>query len=80
MNNGTSTATFAQPGREVTIQKVLLNVGGGYTSGKFRFGLDLYLVEPFDSDARTQNLMFSVVYNISGSGSSSSGGGGGRFL
>lgn len=76
MSNGTGTSTFAQPGREVTIQKVLLNVGGGFTTGKYHWGADLYFVSPFSSDERTQNLMFSVTYNLSGSGGSSGGGGG----
>lgn len=73
LNNGNSTSTFANPGRTVTIQKVTVDVATGYTSGKIRYGIDLYFIAPFSSKERTQNLMFSFTYNFSGSGSDSGG-------
>ena len=82
LNNGNSTSTFANPGRSVTTQNITLDFGAGIENGKFRYGLDLYFVAPFSSKERTQNLMFSVIYNFSGSGSSSgrgNGGSGGMF-
>lgn len=66
MSNGTSTATFAQPGREVTLQKVTLDFGAGYITGRFKFGFDLYLIAPLSSSERSQNLMFSITYDLSG--------------
>lgn len=77
LNNGTGTSTFGNPGRTVTIQKLTLDVGGSYVSGRLHYGLDLYFIAPFSSKERTQNLMFSIAYDLSGS---ISGGGGGMFL
>ncbi|AZZ36349.1 hypothetical protein CIK05_05940 [Bdellovibrio sp. qaytius] len=77
LNNGTGTSTFANPGRTVSIHKITLDVGGALTSGRMRYGLDLYFVAPFSSKERTQNLMLSFAYDLS---ASSSGGGGGMFL
>lgn len=83
LENGTSTATFSNPGREVTFQKISLDFGGGFTTGRYHWGLDLFFLSPFSSKERTQNLMFSVTYDLSGSngGSSSStrAGSGGMF-
>lgn len=76
LNNGTSTSTFAQPGREVTIQKVSLDLGAGYTSGRFKYAVDLFFLSPLSSSERTQNLMLSLTYDLSGS---RSGGGSGMF-
>ena len=80
LNNGNSTSTFANPGRSVTTQNITLDLGAGIESGKFRYGLDLYFVAPFSSKERTQNLMFSVIYNFTGSSSGrGNGGSGGMF-
>ncbi|MES2803497.1 MAG: hypothetical protein V4654_13470 [Bdellovibrionota bacterium] len=73
LNNGTGTSTFANPGRTVSIHKITLDVGGAIISGRVRYGLDLYFVAPFSSKERTQNLMLSVAYDLSGTG------GGGMF-
>lgn len=74
MNNGTGTSTFARPGQEVTIQKVTFDVGAAYTTGRYKWGIDLYFIEPLSSKERTQNLMLSFTFDLSGKGSSSGGG------
>lgn len=75
MNNGTGSATFGKPGREVSVQKITFDIGGGFNSGKLRYGLDLMFIAPLSSKERTQNLMFSITYDFSG-GSPNSGGDG----
>ena len=74
LSNGTGSSTFANPGRTVSVQKVTLDIGGAIIAGRLRYGLDLYFVAPFSSKERTQNLMFSITYDLSGSSS-----GGGMF-
>lgn len=65
--NGTGTATFALPGKTSTIRKVTSNLGGSWSYGRSRLGLDLILENAFSSTKRTQSLMFGYSY-LFGSG------------
>ena len=66
MNNGTSTAIFAEPGASATVQKVTLNLGTSFTSGPSRFALDLFFENAFSSSKRTQSLMIAYAYQFGG--------------
>lgn len=65
LNNGTSTAVFALPGRSSTIQNITLNGGLAWNVGTSRLGLDL-IMEGAMSDKRSENLMFSYDYRFGG--------------
>lgn len=64
--NGTSTATFALPGRTSSIKKLTMNAGSSFTWNRARFGLDLILENAFSSTKRTQSLMLSYSYLMGG--------------
>lgn len=62
MNNGTSTATFAVPGNDSTIQKITMNFGTSYTIQHNRIGFEIIVENLFSSKKRAENLMLSYAY------------------
>ncbi|PIS10767.1 MAG: hypothetical protein COT73_07580 [Bdellovibrio sp. CG10_big_fil_rev_8_21_14_0_10_47_8] len=66
MNNGTSTSTFAVPGRKSTIKKITTVLGTSWSSQHVRVGLDLIFENAFSSTKRTQSLMLSCSYVFGG--------------
>lgn len=62
MNNGTTTATFAVPGKDATVIQVTSNVGGSVTFGTSRIGAELIIENLMSSTKRTQSLMVGYSY------------------
>ena len=66
LNNGTSSATFAQPGRSSTVRKLTSNIGGSINFAQTRIGLDLIIENLASSQKRTESLMLSYAYQFAG--------------
>lgn len=66
LSNGSGSATFARPGRSVTLANYTLNAGTSFIYGtNSRFAFDLVTEGTFSSK-RTYNLMFSYCYMFAG--------------
>ena len=66
MNNGTGTATFARPGRDVEVKKITANIGSSFTLAGSRFGTDFIVENPGSKNKRGLSLMFSYTYQFGG--------------
>lgn len=66
MNNGTSTASFAIPGRDSTVKKITMNLGGSYIWGPSRLAMGLVFENFFSDKKRTQDLVLSYTYQLGG--------------
>jgi hypothetical protein len=77
LNNGTSTTTFAVPGRSVTTKTLALDIGTAVQFSSYRIAFGS-LVESIMSNSgkRTYNLYLNFAYDFGGSSGSSSSGGG----
>ncbi|MFZ3229822.1 MAG: hypothetical protein WA160_06430 [Pseudobdellovibrio sp.] len=64
MNNGSTTATFAVPGRSSTIRKLSTNLGGSYVFESSRLGVDLIVENLMSSTKRSQSFMLSYAYQF----------------
>ena len=62
MGNGTSTSTFAVPGRTERSQTIALVVGPSYTYGAARFSLDVLVEGLTNSGKRTYSVMLSGTW------------------
>lgn len=62
LNNGTSTATFAVPGKNSTVTQVTANVGGSFSFGNSRIGVELIIENLMSSSKRTQSLLLGYSY------------------
>ncbi len=64
LSNGTGTATFAVPGRTITIQKLTTVGGVSYSTGPSRLGIDIIIENLFSSTKRAESLMLSYAYRF----------------
>lgn len=66
LSNGTTTATFAVPGKNISVRKVTANFGGSINFNQSRIGLDLIVENIMSSKKRTQSMMLSYAYQFGG--------------
>jgi phosphotransferase system glucose/maltose/N-acetylglucosamine-specific IIC component len=66
LSNGTSTSTFALPGRSVTAQSISSNLGFGYNLSQSRIGFDLIIENLLSSKKRSESFMLSYSYRFGG--------------
>lgn len=62
INNGTSTAIFAIPGKSSIVNKIFLDVGTSWSISRNRLGFEVIVENPFSSTKRAQSLLFSYAY------------------